>query len=224
VPFRGTSAGWSSRSRAAGGGADIAESDKVAATRSLERKDQVFSNGAFVDKTLLERKGQGVRPIILGAVQREDWDKVRATARHLWQYPYWDSFQWPEHLAGWLLTNHHCGYCHVDLTDVHIRDKRAHTDHLLPHSKYKNPALKLNNMMNAVAACDDCNWKKMGWDPNKVDPIYKEGHELTYAMRLELIERTKRRLLGRTRPIKIPREESMERCRAAAIQAEEDLA
>ena len=140
-----------------------------------------------------------VDEILLGAVQRQEMDKVLDVAKRFlnWESPYWNSFHHPEHLAGWLLTNFHCAYCKVDLLDEHIRLRRAHTDHLLPQMKY--PHLRDHSMMNAVASCDVCNIMKGNWDPNERDPLYAGG-DLSYEARLLLIERTKNILQLMTRP------------------------
>jgi hypothetical protein len=161
---------------------------------------------------------------LLGAVQRGEMDKVLEVARDFLNYqnPYWNSFHYPEHLAGWLLTNFHCPYCcsGTDLLHERIPARRAHTDHLLPQKKY--PALRDHSMMNAVASCDVCNCMKGDWDPNGDDPIYFGG-ELTYETRLALIERTRSKLCSMDRPT-ANRTLDMESVRLAADQAREKLA
>lgn len=164
-----------------------------------------------------------MRQIVLGAVERQDWQKVDEAARNLWQCTYWRSFHHLEHLKGWLLTNHHCAYCNTYLPDTHVKNGRAHTDHLLPHYKY--PELKDDCMLNAVAACDECNARKNGWDPNGVDPIYTCGEALSYVVRLALIERTKVWLKDKPLRKRNHRDEKyVADCRAAAEQAEKSLA
>lgn len=162
-----------------------------------------------------------MRPTILGAVEREDFKAVEKAAKELWWQPYWNTFKYLDHLQGWLLTNHHCAYCGVDLLDDHIPSHRAHTDHLLPHRKY--PELKITSRMNAVASCQKCNSLKSGWDPNEADPIYRSGEELSYETRRTLIKRVIAHLDGRSLRV-VDKEEFIKHCRAAAKKAEDSLA
>jgi hypothetical protein len=81
--------------------------------------------------------------------------------------------------------------------------------------------------MNAVAACDDCNFKKGDWDPNtdlnRQPAVFIRGTELTYSVRLELIRRTRLFLTGKRRRCRARDETYMSECRAAANTAEYDL-
>jgi len=55
---------------------------------------------------------------LLGAVERREFDKVLEVAQNeLHWHRYWSSFGHPAHLAGWILTNMHCGYCGLDLVE-----------------------------------------------------------------------------------------------------------
>jgi hypothetical protein len=159
--------------------------------------------------------------MLLGAVRRGEMGKVLEVATSFlnWQDPYWNTFCHPEHLAGWLLTNFCCPYCETDLLEEHIPANRAHTDHLLPKSKY--PALCDHSMMNAVASCDTCNCLKGDWDPNAEEPIYVDG-DLTFEVRVLLIERAKAHLDSIRKP-KIDRQSKIAKIRLAAAQAREKL-
>jgi hypothetical protein len=159
--------------------------------------------------------------IVLGAVQRGEFNKVLEVATTFlnWQNPYWNTFDNPEHLAGWLLTNLHCPYCGVDLLEQHIPAHLAQTDHLLPEKKY--PSLR-TSMMNAVASCNVCNSMKHEWDPNEADPVYFDG-ELSYQTRIVLIERVKHKLQSMPRG-QFCRPLDMQQVRLAATQAREKLA
>lgn len=75
--------------------------------------------------------------------------------------------------------------------------------------------------MNAVAACDVCNCMKSDWDPNGDDPIYFGG-ELTYEVRLTLIERTRNKLCAMSRSN--PKPLDIEKVRLAAAKARGMLA
>jgi hypothetical protein len=89
---------------------------------------------------------------LLGAVQRGEMGKVLEVARDYLnrQNSYWNTFHYPEHLAGWLLTNFRCPYCcsGTDLLDQHIPSHTAQTDHLLPQKKY--PELRDRSMMVGI--------------------------------------------------------------------------
>lgn len=135
--------------------------------------------------------------LLLGAVERQEFDKVLAVAKRqggIWWGEYFRTFHYPEHLAGWLLTNIQCGYCGIDLTRDYCLFRLADTDHLLPKCKQEYQHLERYSMMNAVASCRICNALKSNYDPNKDakhgEPIF-HGADLDYSTREALLSRAR---------------------------------
>jgi 5-methylcytosine-specific restriction endonuclease McrA len=80
---------------------------------------------------------------------------------------YWASFSNTNHLMGWLLHRGKCAYCESDLdliAEGYIRDKRAHSDHLIPSSLCPKGN---RDYLNIVPACDVCNSIKWYMDPRE---------------------------------------------------------
>lgn len=132
---------------------------------------------------------------LLPAVERWEFLKIfdRVNSFLHWRQ-YWNVFEYPEHLVGWLLTNMHCAYCGTNLMDREIPNRTACTDHLLPRSQSQYKHLECHSIMNAVACCRSCNQIKNGWDPNDGSFI---GGDLTYDARLLFVLRTREYLDAR---------------------------